>query len=205
MPRILFVDDHAVVRAGIMNLLVRAFPREELLEAGSYREAQEILQQGGISLVLCDISLGRESGLDLLQRYAKDARFVMLSIYDPEVYAHRCLELGAKAYLSKVCDPEELLQTMRRVMDEIPVPAQTSIHPMLDSLSTREREVLEDIVNGLTLQQISTKRHIQYPTVKTYKQRIMEKTHCKHNMELLFWALKNGVIAPTEMPVRGVE
>jgi DNA-binding NarL/FixJ family response regulator len=125
----------------------------------------------------------------------------MLSIFEESVYGHRCEELGARSYLNKACDPEDLIKSIRKVLyaDPSPMPRKVAERTsILDLLSQREREVLEDIANGLKLQEISTKRKIQYATVKTYKQRIMEKTKCKHNPELLFFALKHGIIPPTD-------
>jgi len=199
MQKILFVDDHVVIRAGILTLLKKAFPRYEFLEAGSLSEAEEALNEHEVDMVLCDISLGKETGLDLLTRYHSSINFVMLSIFEEAVYARRCLDLGAKAYLNKGCAPEELVITVQRVIAEIPVPSnktQKKLTPF-ESLSEREREVLEDIANGLTLHEIAGKRGIQYSTVKTYKQRIMDKTHCKHGPELLFFALKHGLVQPS--------
>lgn len=202
MSKILLVDDHVVIRAGILNLLKKAFPRLEFLEAGTIDEASAILGMQEIDLVLCDISLGKESGLDLLQRFSEEAHFVMLSIFEEQVYARRCLDLGAKAYLNKGCDPDDLVRTIQYTLAERPVPcsskgkAKAPLKSPLENLSQREREVLEDIANGLSLQEISQKRDIQYNTVKTYKLRVMEKTNCKHNTELLFFALKHGLVQP---------
>ena len=199
MHKILFVDDHVVIRVGILTLLKRAFPKYEFLEAGCLDEAEKALEPNDIDLVLCDVSLGKESGLDLLQRHWRKINFVILSIFEEAVYARRCLDLGAKAYLNKGCEPEELVHTVQRVIAEIPVPSTKKTQQKesaFESLSDREREVLEDIANGLSLHDIGTKRGIQYSTVKTYKQRIMDKTHCKHNPELLFFALKHGLVQP---------
>lgn len=204
MRKILLVDDHKLIRSGILKLLEKAFPRFEFHEAGDAEEAIQVLGQFEIDLVLCDISLGKGSisGIDLLQRFSLEAHFVMLSIFEEEVYAQRCLDLGAKAYLNKDCDPSELIRTIQNTMDERVAPTgkqaaiKGAVKNPLELLSAREREVLEDIANGLSLQEISTKRDIQYNTVKTYKQRVMEKTNCKHNTELLFFALKNGLVEP---------
>lgn len=202
MSRILLVDDHVVIRAGILNLLKKTFSRIEFLEAGNLDEASLLLGTHEIDLVLCDISLGKESGLDLLQRFAEEAHFVMLSIFEEQVYARRCLDLGAKAYLNKGCDPDDLIRTIQDTLAERaePVLAKAKSKGItkspLEQLSQREREILEDIANGLSLQEISQKRDIQYSTVKTYKMRVMEKTNCKHNTELLFFALKNGLVQP---------
>jgi len=202
MPCILFVDDHVVIRAGLLTLLRKAMPRMSFLEASNIAEAMQAIDEHDISLVLCDISLGKESGLDLLTRYGQRIRFVMLSIFDEDVYGLRCRDLGAKAYLNKACDPDELVQTILRVLGDEKQQARVNksnrplVSNLLLSLSEREREVLEDIANGLTLQEISAKRSLQYSTVKTYKQRVMEKTHCRHNPELLFFALKHGLVQP---------
>lgn len=202
MSRILLVDDHVVIRAGILNLLKKTFSRIEFLEAGNLDEASLLLGTHEIDLVLCDISLGKESGLDLLQRFAEEAHFVMLSIFEEQVYARRCLDLGAKAYLNKGCDPDDLIRTIQDTLAERAEPVLAKpkgkgiTKSPLEQLSQREREILEDIANGLSLQEISQKRDIQYSTVKTYKMRVMEKTNCKHNTELLFFALKNGLVQP---------
>jgi DNA-binding NarL/FixJ family response regulator len=200
VSNILLVDDHAMIRVGILSLLKKNFPQYDFLEAGTLSEASRFLEKGNLAMVLCDISLNKESGLDLLQEYGSKVPFLMFSFFEESVYGHRCIEMGAKAYLNKGGPPEELLRTIRKVLSSVPVIVRASQEAKspLDHLSQREREVLEDIANGMKLQEISVKRGIQYATVKTYKQRIMEKTKCRHNPELLFFALKHGIIPPTE-------
>lgn len=197
---ILFVDDHVLIRAGILSILKREFSRYQFWEAGNLSEAKHALEQSSFQLVICDISLGKESGIDLLSAYAQRTPFLMLTFFDESSYAKRCFELGAVGFLNKECSPEELLRTIRNILQQPLLSTPMRKGPLrscpLDSLSEREREVLEDFANQLGIQEISSKRGISPNTVKTYRKRILEKTHCKNNNELLFFALKQGLIQP---------
>jgi len=202
MHKILLVDDHLLVRVAILSLLTKSMPRLSYCDAGSLDEAETILAQQHIDLIICDISLHKESGIDLLEKYARKIPFVMLSIFEEGTYARRCIEMGAKAYLNKGCDPSVLVRTIQKLLDD-PGPCTAGIRSMiplapspLALLSDREREVLEDTANALTVADISIKRGIALSTVKTYRKRVMEKTNCKNANEILFFALKHGIVEP---------
>jgi len=93
----------------------------EILEAGSLQEADMILNQHDLDLVICDISMGKESGINLLERWGRDVAFIMLSIFETQFYVEKCMSLGARAYLAKGTDPKQLLDTVNRILHEIPL------------------------------------------------------------------------------------
>jgi DNA-binding NarL/FixJ family response regulator len=200
MKRILLVDDHLLVRTGIITFLSKSMPHLTYSDAGSIEEAEVIIANHSIDLILCDISLNKQSGLDLLQKYARRIPFVMLSIFDEGTYAKRCAEMGAKAYLNKGCNPNILVNTIEKILTN-PGPCTAGLRssipltqPLLALLSDREREVLEDTANAMSVMEIAVKRGLSINTVKTYRRRIMDKTNCKNANEILFFALKCGIV-----------
>lgn len=201
MHRILLVDDHPYIRVGIRSLLTNAMLVKEVYEASNLHEAEKALSEHPVDLVICDISLGEESGIDLLKRWGSEVSFVMLSIFEAHIYIDKCMSLGAKAYLAKGTDPKELLQTVDKVLQEIPLHKPISVksdsgQDILNNLSAQERNVLMDLVQGLGMRDISSKRNLGYTTVATYRKRILDKTGLENTNDLIRMAIKMGLIHP---------
>lgn len=118
MLKILIVDDHAVVRAGLKQILAETPDMEVAGEAATSREALKLAANAHFDLVLLDISMPVMSGLDVLKelhREDNDRPILMLSMYPEEQYAIRALKAGAKGYLTKESAPAELLSAIRKV------------------------------------------------------------------------------------------
>ena len=117
--KILLVDDHVIVRAGLRNLLM-SVSGTHISEAGTGRDALLRLRQDRPDLVLLDLNLPGIGGLELLRRMLqedKSARILVLSMHAEPLYAARAMELGARGYLSKNASADELLTAVRRVTE----------------------------------------------------------------------------------------
>jgi DNA-binding NarL/FixJ family response regulator len=209
MIRILIADDHAILRRGLKEILVREL---EGAVCGEAKDATEILariQDGDWDLAILDISMPGRSGLDVLQDL-KAARpklpVLVLSMHPEDQYAKRILRAGASGYMNKESAPEELIKAVRKVLaggryvsaalaeklaSDLSGDGGRPIHEVL---SDREFEVLRMIGAGKTVTQIAGELHLGVTTVSTYRARILEKMNMTNSAELMHHALYNHLI-----------
>jgi len=205
--RIYLVDDHAVVRSGLAELLNQTDP---FTVCGGSATAEEALQQiprAKPDLVLVDLALERTSGLDLV----KDLKIRMpqlpvlvLSMHDEAIYAERCLRAGAKGYVMKHEAIDELRAAIRKVLEGgiavSPRMADRLLHSFAqggdrsesleDRLSDRELEVYDLIGQGLGASEIARKLRLSVKTIETYQAKLKEKLGLKDSSELFRHALR---------------
>ena len=176
--KILLVDDHAVVRAGVRRLLAGE-PDVAILEATGGRDALELARRERPDLVLLDLNLADSSGLELLRRLLyedKALRVLVLSIHAESIYAARALQAGARGYVSKNAPAEELVTAIRQVARggryvEREIAGQLAVGPFsgkedpLEQLTTREVEILRMLGQGKSMTAISENLGIAYKTV----------------------------------------
>lgn len=207
--RILLVDDHEIVRRGMKQLLVEAYPRAVFGEAGRVPEARALLAQTKWELVLLDINLPGGSGLDLLadvRRFCKQAAMLILSSYPEEEFAVRAFKLGASGYLTKASIGEEMLLAVKKVLAggkyvsaalaeklarALGNPSPEAPH---ETLSTRELEVLRQVATGRTVKEIAAGLFLSEKTIGTYRSRISEKLRLSTNVELARYALQHRLV-----------
>jgi DNA-binding NarL/FixJ family response regulator len=166
--KILIVDDHPIVRAGLRRLLT-ADAGFEVREAASGREALSLFREQQPTLVILDLNLPGIGGLEVLARLkavSPDARVLVLSMHDDETHVTRALRAGAAGYLTKNAPPEELLEAIGRVAEghtyierEIAeglvfASIRSSSDPLKD-LSSRDLEILRLLAEGRSLSQIA--------------------------------------------------
>jgi DNA-binding NarL/FixJ family response regulator len=206
MRRILIVDDHEVVRAGVMRIIEQ--PGMMFGEASNAQQALELVRGQEWDLAVLDISLGERSGLDLLKEL-KQARaklpVLVLSMHSEEQYARRAFQAGAAGYISKDSTGEELVKAVNKVMEGGRyVNSATAERLALDlergvdrpphySLSDREFEVMRLISNGRTVGEIAGLLDLSDKTVSTYRARILEKMGMKTNAEIIHYAIRNNL------------
>jgi two-component system, NarL family, invasion response regulator UvrY len=185
--KILLVDDHAVVRAGVRRLLSTEVD-VSILEAESGQEALDMCRHGQPDLVVLDINLPGLSGLELLRRIIrldKSAKILVLSMHSQAVYAARALEAGARGYVSKSAGAEEFVQAVRQVSKggyyvEHEIAAELAIRKFstedpLDRLTAREIDILRLLGEGQTYTQIATALGVSYKTVANSSSTIKDK------------------------------
>lgn len=186
MRRILLVDDHAIMRAGLRRLL--AAESSEITEAATGQEALDAVRLTRHDLIVLDLNLPGLGGLELLRRLLREAasaRILVLSMHAEPLYAVRALEAGAQGYMSKNAAPEELLAAIRRVLaggryveagiaQEIAMQGTLVTHP-LQRLTERDLEVMRLLAQGSSLQQIADALGIAYKTVANTCSQIKSK------------------------------
>jgi len=207
--RVLIADDHAILRRGLQEILVREL---EGAVCGEAKDATEILarvQETCWDLVILDITMPGRSGLDVL-RDLKAARpklpVLVLSMHPEDQYGKRMLSAGAAGYMNKESAPEELVKAVRKVVaggryvsDALAEKLASDMsedtgRPLHEVLSHREFEILRMIGAGRAVSQIAEELHLGVTTVSTYRARILIKMHMTTTAELMHYALHNRLI-----------
>ena len=205
MKRILVVDDHAIVRLGIIRLL-RDLPGGPLLvdEAASSHEALEKISAAVYHLVLLDLSLPGRNGLDLLKqmrRLQPRLPVLVLSMYPEEQYAVRALRGGAAGYLNKGSAAEELQGAVAKVLqgERYVSPSQADLlveelagaapgAPLHRMLSDRECHFVSLLASGLTMTEVAGEFSLSVQTISGVRSRVLEKLQLRTNAELIgYW------------------
>ncbi len=209
MIRIAVVDDHPMVRAGLRQFLSDESDFDVVAEAANAREALEIVRRGDADVVLLDVSLPGQSGVDVLVAIrAREPTLpvLMLSGFAEQDYATTLLRLGASGYLNKDCDPADLVTAIRTVHRGrkyiTPAVAERlaeglgggADRPAHEQLSERELQVFLHLAQGETIGHLAVSLCLSVKTVSTYRSRVMEKMHLASNSDLTHYALTNGLI-----------
>jgi DNA-binding NarL/FixJ family response regulator len=207
MIRVLIVDDHAVVRSGLRQIL--ADERDiEVLETADPREVMPMLKTSAVDLLVLDLDLPDKNGLDLLKdvkRLYRRLPVLILSVYPEEQFAVRVLKAGASGFISKDAAPEDLVNAIRKILrgkkhiservaeiwlGQIDEPTDAQLH---EKLSDREFQILCLLGKGKSVKAIAEDLSVSPPTVSTHRARILEKMGMKTTAELIHYAVKNGL------------
>ena len=207
--KIIICDDHKIVRDGLKQILLQLQGVSLIEEAGNSDEALILLKNEAFDILLLDISLPGRSGLEVLQLVKAKyplTNVLMLSMLPQEQYAIRALKLGASGYLTKDTASEELLLAIRRVSTGGKYISQSLAESLAmhleknanqqkhENLSAREFEIMIQLANGKSLQEIGNELFISNKTVSTYRSRIMEKMELNKNTELTRYCMGNSLI-----------
>jgi two-component system response regulator NreC len=207
--RIVIVDDHAVVRSGLRLLLDAENDLEVVGEAGDTREAVFAVRAEKPDVILLDVVMPGESGIEALPKLlheAPEARALVLSMQDDPRYVREAFEAGASGYVLKEAVDAEVVTAVREV-----AAGGRYVHPALgarlvtaeaesraaaeaDPLSDREREVLRLLALGHTNQEIAKLLFISVRTAETHRAHIMQKLSFSSRAELVRYALANQLL-----------
>jgi len=201
--KILLVDDHAVVRAGVRRLLAGEVDAT-ILEAQSSQEAIELWRSEQPDLVILDLNLNASSGMELLRRLTladKAARILVLTMHSEPVYAARALQLGALGYVSKSTSAEEFIEAVRQVgkgshyiereiASELVIGKFSKKDP-LDQLTAREVDILRLLGEGKSYAQIAAAIGVSYKTIANSSVVIKEKLGVETTAELIRLSLES--------------
>jgi DNA-binding NarL/FixJ family response regulator len=207
--KILIVDDHAVVRQGIKQILSEMNEPVEIGEAGNGGDAMQLLRKQAWDMVLLDIGLPGKNGIEVLKQIKgewKKLPVLMLSMYPEDQYALRAIRAGASGYMTKETAPDDLLSAIskvrgggRYISPEVAEKLVFELDEVSDelphlALSDREFEVLRFIASGRTVSEIADELSLSVKTISTYRTRILEKMKMKHNAELTHYAIKHELV-----------
>jgi DNA-binding NarL/FixJ family response regulator len=178
-------------------------------EAASAREAQELLRDAEVDVLVMDLNMPEQSGVDALSalkaRYP-DLAVLVLSGYPETHYATAMLKQGAGGYLNKECEPEEIARAIRTLAQgrRYITPAVAELlaeslnagddRPPHEQLSEREMQVFLHLARGESVGQLAEALSLSVKTVSTYRSRVLEKMKLASNSDLTYYALKNGLI-----------
>jgi two-component system invasion response regulator UvrY len=205
MKRVLVVEDHAIVRAGIRRLLDERGDTE-VFEAATGEAALAEIAAQSFALVILDLNLPGLAGLELLRRIVRQAPglpVLVFSQHTEAIYATRALETGARGFVSKNASPEELLDSVETVLNggvavEKDVAAEMAAHELAEDaylrpLTERDLEILRLLSAGDSLSEIADKLGIAYKTVANTLSRIKEKLGVGQTSELIRIAVSRGL------------
>ena len=207
--RILLVDDHPVVRRGVAEILAEAYPAAVITELSCGAAALSSAQSGRWDLVILDLTLPDDSGLEVLKRLKKahpKMPVMILSVHPAAQFARRSLTAGASGYLTKDAAGTELTTAVAHVIsggtyfsDHTMETAAGGTGPESDErpherLSDREYEVLRMIGDGKTVSEIAKALTLSVKTVSTYRTRIMQKMGMRTNAEIVHYTVRTGLL-----------
>ncbi len=211
--RILIVEDHALVRAGMKALLQKIEGIEVVGDMGDGLEAVKTVQMDAPDLVLMDIAMPGLNGLDATARIVKDSpttRVILLSMHANEEYFRQALQVGASGYLLKGAELAELELAIRTVSRGetylTPTIAKYAVEAYrtkpeglsgpLARLSSRQREILQLIAEGQTTKDIAQRLSVSVKTVETHRSQLMERLDIHDVPGLVRLAIRVGLIQP---------
>jgi len=209
MIRVIIVDDHAIVRAGLKQFLSEQVDLRVTGEAANGREALDLVRQGEVDVLVMDLSMPEHGGVDALaaiKAREPNLPILILSGFPETHYATTLLRQGASGYLNKECEPEEIVKAIRTVFRgrKYITPAVAELlaeglggdidKPLHDQLSEREFQVFLRLAKGETISHMADSMSLSVKTVSTYRTRVMEKMRLESNSDLTYYALKNGLI-----------
>lgn len=209
MIKVGIVDDHAIVRNGLRQFCSDQVDLRVVGEAATGREAVDLVRNTEMDVLVLDLSMPGQSGIDvlnLIRAKAPDLGILILSGYPEEHYAVNLIRQGASGYLNKDCDPAEIIEAIRLIAlgrRYISPTVAELLAQQLDHkngrhahalLSQREFQVFIKLAEGETSGQVADELFLSVKTVSTYRTRVMGKMGLGSNSALTYYAVKNALI-----------
>lgn len=209
MIRVLLADDHAIVRAGLREILTGTGDITVAAEATNAREVLERVRAADFDVAVLDMSMPGRSGIELIKQVKGEkpkVRILVLTMHSEAQYAVRALRAGASGYLTKDSATEQLVAAIRRIAaGGAYVSAETAEHlardavPRTDAaphtlLSDREFQVFRMIADGKSVGEIARQLSLSVKTVSTHKTRVLEKMNMSNAAELVRYALEHKLL-----------
>jgi two-component system, NarL family, invasion response regulator UvrY len=210
MIRVLLADDHSIVLAGLRRLVEESGDMEVVAEAADGREAIHQIRTVRPDVAVIDLSMPQIDGLEVIHRIHPefpDLPIIVLTMHAENQYVVRAIEAGAMGYITKQSAPEQLVHAIRKVHGGSRYLTEDAAESLvlrvakgdrhrsaLDSLSTRELQVLRRLALGHTNREIAFTYNISIKTVDTYRFRLLKKLKLRNNAEISRFAIQNGLI-----------
>jgi len=208
--KVLIVDDHALVRAGLRQLMMAGDLALTVGEAKDAVTAVQTLRSEHWDMVLLDINLPGKNGIELLKQIRQEfrkLRVLILSMHSEEQYAIRAIKNGALGYLTKDSAPEKLISAIQTIADGkryiTPELADKLAHALVfesekaphETLSDREYEVLCLLGGGMSVTDIGKRLSLSAKTISTYRTRLLAKMGLKNTTELIHYVVSHKLNA----------
>ena len=213
MIRVLLADDHAILRAGLREILADTGDIAVAGEAGTGAEVLARVREHDYDVLVLDMSMPGRSGIELIKQVKSEKprlRILILSMHSEAQYAVRAIKAGASGYLTKDGAADQLVAAIRRIAGggafvspeaaeqlarEFDRPAEAAPHTLL---SDREFQVFQAIVMGKSVTAIAGELSLSVKTVSTHKTRIMEKMGISNQAELVRYAIRHKLLDETD-------
>lgn len=210
MIKVLISDDHAALRAGVKEIVMRGLPGSVCGEAANAEQIFAEVQRCKWDLVILDLNLPGRSGVDVLaelKRSYPNLPVLVLSMHPEDQYGKRVLRAGASGYMNKSVVPDELIKAVHKVLSggryvspvlaeklALDLSASDARRAPHETLSAREFEVLRLLASGKTVSEIADTIHLSVTTVSTYRARILLKINMTTTAELIRYGLENHLV-----------
>ncbi len=210
MIKVLLVDDHGIVRAGLRRVVEECGAMEVVAEASNGREAISMAKKDPPDVAVLDISMPGMDGLEVISHllaYFPDLPVIVLTMHEEEQYIVRAIEAGAMGYMTKRSAPEQLITAIKKVVGGSRYLTEEAAEALalrfakgkagsspLDLLSNRELQVLKRLAQGNTNREIAEAYGISVKTVDTYRLRLLKKLNLRNNADLSRFAIQNNII-----------
>lgn len=207
--RVGIADDHPITRTALRCYLDEVEGIRVIAEASSGREAIDLVRTHAIDVLLLDLDMPGQSGIDaltMIKAKAEHVAVLVLSGYPEHQYAVPLIRNGASGYLNKACEPSEIATAIRRVAQggryitsvvaellatQVITPTPGGAH---EQLSARELQVFLKLAQGCTAGEVAAELSLSAKTVSTYRARLMRKLEARSNSDLTYYALKHRLL-----------
>lgn len=203
-------EDHEITREGLSHVLEKRLDLRVVGTTGDGLEAFSLLKTHSPDVLILDLSLPHLNGLDLLHKIRErnlDVRVVVLSMHGESEYVQEAFDLGASAYVLKGSPLKQLLEGVKKALQDSSYLGEAVVQKVseqasssgaeetpYETLTDREREVLQLTAEGLTSKQIGEKLHISHRTVEKHREKIKEKLGVQNAVEMATVAFRRGLI-----------
>jgi two-component system invasion response regulator UvrY len=210
MIKVGIVDDHSIVRSGLIKILKDRSDMEIVCEADGYEQLFKQLEQARPDVVVLDISMPGRNGLEILKELKQlhaGIRVLVLSMYPEDRFSVRAIKAGASGYITKESATEQLVTAIRQIHSGRKFISPSVAEDLINSLGTssneheheklsgREYQILCMIASGKKVKDIASELSLSPATIATYRTRIMEKMHLKSNVELANYVLRHNLVS----------
>lgn len=207
--RVGIADDHPITRTALRAYLDEQDGIRVIAEATSGREAIDLVRTQPMDVLLLDLDMPGQSGIDaltMIKAKAENVGVLVLSGYPEHQYAVPLIRNGASGYLNKACEPAEIITAIRRVAQggryitpvvaellasQVIAPSPGGLH---EQLSARELQVFLKLAQGCSAGQVAAELSLSAKTVSTYRARLMRKLDARSNSDLTYYALKHRLL-----------
>lgn len=199
--RIIVADDHGIVRMGLIQIIKHLRPSAVISEAEDFKSLYSSLAQDDFDLAILDVNMpngAMQEAIDYIKINRPKLKILVFSSQDEDLYAMRYLKMGADGFLNKLSSSEKINQALNSMLDRGRYISEEVTHTMvtnsikgkhdnspLASLSNRELQIANKLVEGLPLKELSHQLNLHTSTISTYKNRVYEKLEIQSIPELV--------------------